>query len=153
MTTREDVVREARALIDIRYRHQGRSKHGLDCIGIVGFIGLALGFPSAIAWANDDSCKGYGREPDAAVLLTACHKYLRLIDSPQPGDIYLMSAEAEGKATGAPRHFGVIVEPGRIVHAYAGARKVCETGIEGEFKHGLKWADLILSAWSFRELG
>jgi hypothetical protein len=143
-----EIVAAARSLVGIRYRHQGRNRLGLDCIGVPALVGLELGFASAKEWLNDPKCKGYGREPDQYMLLGACERYLKYVFAPRLGDIYLMQWENR------PRHFGVIVglEPTRIVHAYAAARKVCESGIDGEWRHGTSWNSLIHSCWRYLEV-
>lgn len=148
MTEREEIVAAAHALLGIRYRHQGRNRHGLDCIGVPGLIGLERGYQSAMDWLADEACKGYGKEPDPDMLIPACERHLVNIEDAEIGDIYLMQWEAR------PRHFGVIthLDPPYIVHAYAPARKVCEIGIRGEWRDGVPWTSLIHSKWRYREL-
>lgn len=59
MIARETVVAEARRWLDVRWEHQGRSAHGLDCVGLVVMVCRALGL-SAYDLA------AYPREPVAS---------------------------------------------------------------------------------------
>ena len=121
-----------------------------DCSGLVGGVGLDLGLPDAIAWSRDPAVKGYGRVPDAHVLLGACRKYLDPIPIAQAavGDVLVLRFEND------PQHFAIIsnLSPMRIIHAYAVARKVCENGIDGEWRAGVPWRSLIVGCWRFRGL-
>ena len=147
MTTHADVIAAARTWIGTPYRHQASLKGvGCDCIGLVGGVGVELGLPEAIAWANDGTLKGYSRSPDPEVLLTGCRRYLDMIEiaAARPGDIIVMRFERD------PQHFAIISDPARIIHAYAVARKVCETGIDGRWRWGQCWRSMITSAWRFR---
>ena len=149
MTTRAQVVAEARSWLGTPYRHQASLKGiGADCIGFVGGVGLALGLPEAVAWAADPTVKGYGRSPDSAVLMAACRRYLDPINKAVAdlGDILVLRFDAE------PQHFAILSErwPRRIIHGYAAARKVAEMSIDGEWRIGVPWHSLIVSAWRFR---
>ena len=147
--TRDGVVAEAREWVGTPYRHgQALKGAGCDCIGLIGGVPVALGLPSGDAWAADPAIKGYGRDPDPRMLLPACHRHLVPTDEPGLGDILLLRWHRE------PHHFAIIVQadPLRIVHAYASARKVCETPVDGYWRAGVRWRDLILSGWRYREL-
>lgn len=44
MTTRERVLAEARALLGVRFMHQGRmAEHGLDCLGLLLVVAMLSG--------------------------------------------------------------------------------------------------------------
>ena len=43
MLYRTDVVREARSWIDVRRAHQGRTRAGIDCVGLIIRVGKDLG--------------------------------------------------------------------------------------------------------------
>lgn len=119
MTTREEIVAEARSWINTPYRHQGRTKGvGVDCIGVS--IGLGRKFGMC---AEDFDYQGYAREPDGSALMREICKYMvrRKIgpDELKPGMMLVVSFG------GAPQHFAITapypVDPSRlsIVHAYA----------------------------------
>ena len=103
----------------------------MDCIGLIGGVALALGVPSAPAWANDMECAGYGRKPDAVMLLTACAKYLEPAAGPlELGDVLVMRFADE------PQHFAIVsaLDPVYIIHAYAKARRVVEHRLDDEWQ-------------------
>lgn len=59
---RQAVVNAARGWIGTKWRHQGRTREGIDCIGLPAVIGLALSI------SNYD-VEGYDREPSATEFL------------------------------------------------------------------------------------
>lgn len=131
--------------------HQASVKHvGTDCIGLIGGVGLELRLPEAIAWSRDPAVKNYSRVPDPRVLIAACRKYLDAVPITEVhlGDILVFRFDKE------PQHFAFVssLVPCRVIHAYAAARKVCENGIDGDWRQGTSWQSLIVSAWRFRGL-
>lgn len=40
---REEIVKEAEKWLEVRWKHQGRTKHGLDCAGLIIKVGNSLG--------------------------------------------------------------------------------------------------------------
>ena len=60
--TRQMVVSAARGWLNTRWRHQGRTREGIDCIGLPVVVCKALGL------SNYDVTT-YGREPDSAAFL------------------------------------------------------------------------------------
>lgn len=60
--TREMVVAEARTWIGVKWRHQGRTREGVDCIGLPQQVGVSLGLLT-YDYAN------YGPEPDPIELI------------------------------------------------------------------------------------
>lgn len=152
MTTRAEIIAEAREWIGTRYAH-GQSVKGVgaDCIGFAGGVPRELGMPSAIAWSRDQSCKGYGPDPNQRMLEVAIVKYLDPISISAAGiaDLLLMRFERE------PHHFALIsrLNPMYVIHAYASSpHEVCETPVSGYWRQRTKWRDLIVSAWRFREV-
>ena len=131
MTTRADIVAEARTWLGTRYRHQARVKGvATDCIGLVGGVALACGVRGAREWAADPSLHAYARTPDPALLLAACDRYFDRLPAARrarEGDVLLFALDGE------PRHFALVSEaaptgPVRVIHAYAliAARRVVE---------------------------
>jgi NlpC/P60 family putative phage cell wall peptidase len=145
VTTRAQIVAEARSWINTRWMHQASVKGiGTDCIGLIGGVGVRLRIPEALQWAADQRCRNYGRNPDPQVLLAACDAYLDAIAvaAVDLGDVLLLRHEPDVQ----PRHFAIVsaVDPLYIVHAYAQARKVCENRVDD------KWRARIVSAYRFR---
>lgn len=126
--TRADLVAEARSWLGTRYRHQGRRKGvGVDCIGLVGGVALACGVRNAAAWMSDPDMHNYARTPDPTMLRRALAQYLDPVGTSRalPGDVLLFALERQ------PRHFALLVAPGRVIHAYAllAARCVVEQSL------------------------
>lgn len=115
MVTREEFVAEARKWIDVPYLHQGRNRHGVDCIGLLLVVGWALGL-------SEYDVKGYGRIPNAGFLQAECDRLMVRIpsDEVQPADVYLM------RFTRDPQHLGIATDRG-LLHAWGGAGRVTET--------------------------
>ncbi len=145
MTTRADVVACARAFVAarIKWKHQGASRLGVDCIGLIGVIAAELGLSDV--WVTDASApyKGYGRQPDPAKIYRACAQFLRPVtpkENAVPGDILLLRFEEE------PMHFAILsaLDPPYMVHAYTQAKRVVENRIDE------LWASRIVCAYQYR---
>lgn len=126
MTTREQYALEAQSCVKTKWKHQGRKKGiGLDCIGLIGWVGVSQGNREALLWAADRTLHSYGREPQPSMLFAACDKYLDPAEGEiQLADIFVMRAEKDFE----PRHFAIVsrLNPVYIVHAYMQARRVVE---------------------------
>jgi NlpC/P60 family putative phage cell wall peptidase len=117
-TDRDLIVAEARAWIGTPYRHAASLKGvGCDCLGLVRGVWRALlgdepeiAPPYAADWAEAG-----GRE----TLRDAARRHLVEIEPAQagPGDVLLFRWR-----DGLPmKHAGIVVAPGRMVHAHDGA--------------------------------
>lgn len=109
-----DHAARARALVGTRFRPQGRSAEGLDCIGVV----LATFGIAADEVRRDYRLRGEWRaEIDAGL-----RRDFRAVPARQlrAGDVMLM------KVAGDQLHLGVRTELG-FVHAHAGIGRVVET--------------------------
>jgi cell wall-associated NlpC family hydrolase len=123
MTTRAEVVAEARTWLGTPWVHQHRTKGvAVDCAGLVICVARDLGLvPPGFDF------NGYTRSPDGT-LLAVCEQYMHRIprEQLQPGDVVVVSMKGE------PQHMGIVadyVHSGlSIVHATnAGACCVVET--------------------------
>lgn len=131
MTTRADLVAEARTWVGTRYHHQGRLKGvGVDCIGLIGGVALACALPGAREWAEDAPLHAYARRPDATLLMASCSRFMDRVPNAtdiQPADVLVFAIEGE------PRHFALVsaLRPTRVIHAYAllSARRVVEQSL------------------------
>lgn len=132
MTTRADVIAEARAWAGTRWHHQGRSRAGVDCVGLVIKVAHALGL-SAFDIAD------YARQPDPAMMRALLAEHMEPIAKPEPGDVLLMRFEKE------PQHVAIMTDRG-IIHAYAQARKVVEHRLDS------LWRGRIVGAYRFKGL-
>lgn len=118
--TRDQIVTAARQHLGVRWRHQGRTHHGLDCAGLVVLVGRELGL-----LAPDHDVQGYSRRPDGFSFLAAFREAMdekplhdalpgdavTFIDGPYPCHVGVMSF-----LNGSPY----------FIHAYAGLGKVVE---------------------------
>ncbi|MGV1017442.1 MAG: C40 family peptidase [Fluviibacter phosphoraccumulans] len=118
MTTRQEIVDCARGYLGVRWRHQGRSANGLDCIGLVVRVAHDLGL-------STDDASDYGRVAEGKRLQHEFDKRFVVVpkESAQPGDIILMAYY------GNPQHVGLMTDIG-IIHAMLGVRKVVEHRID-----------------------
>jgi cell wall-associated NlpC family hydrolase len=124
--TGADVVQAARQYLDTPWRHQGRSRSGMDCVGLLIAVSRDLGVP-----VEDDT--HYSHFPDSSLLLGHLKKYteeLPLAEA-QPGDLVLMCVR------GRLQHTGILTERG-LLHAAACYRKVCEHGLTDEWRRTIR---------------
>jgi cell wall-associated NlpC family hydrolase len=130
MTTRQQIVDEARAYIGCRWHHQGRSRAGVDCVGLVIRVAHGLGL-SAFDIAD------YSRQPDPTMMRSLLAQHMEPVGQPQIGDVLLMKFERE------PQHVAIVTNQG-IIHAYAQARRVVEHRLDS------LWKSRIVGAYQFK---
>lgn len=136
--TRDDIIREARALCGTPFHHQARLPGvGIDCVGVGVCVARALGIE--VIDSNDYGRRPSRKDPDRLL------QYLRLnldpIASPTPGDVLAYTY----RDTGLVYHIGIMTAADRMVHAWAGGRKVMEAPLDD-------WAGFLHSSWCFRGL-
>lgn len=130
MTTRAQIVAAARKWTGTRYQHQGRSRAGIDCAGLIVRVAQDCGLPVM-------DMTGYAPTPDGKTLRAALDEQALRVVLYQPGDILLLRFEKD------PQHLAIVTDKG-MIHSYAGARKVVEHRIDET------WAARIVAAYSFR---
>jgi cell wall-associated NlpC family hydrolase len=124
--TGEDVVREARSFIGCRYRHQGRSRSGVDCIGLPVCVRAGLGLQPL------DAAPGYARTSEAFEMLHFCRVHMSEVDCGelQPGDVLV-------QVNGMNRHMAIVADYLHgglsIVHAWLPNKKVVECRLDDDF--------------------
>jgi hypothetical protein len=113
VTSRSDeIVRRARSLVGAPFRPQGRSRDGIDCVGVAAF---ALDLPDG-AVPRDYGLRGTPPE----TLVAALRKLgLAEADDAEPGDIALFVPGP------AQLHLAVVTD-GALVHADLGLGLVVE---------------------------
>lgn len=121
-------IAEARSYVGCRWRHRGRSRYGIDCIGLL-VKALAAGGISMRDRLD------YGREPwnDGLDKEMVAHFGEPVADL-QPGDVVTM----RGIGQPEPGHVGLIAEHGdrlTIIHSYNARanERVTEHGIDAEW--------------------
>jgi hypothetical protein len=71
--TREDIINAARSYIGVRWEHQGRTRNGLDCIGLLVCIAKDIGIEPV-------DFKEYRRVPDGHVFRQ------KIVEQTDPGE-------------------------------------------------------------------
>lgn len=123
-------VAAARSYIGVRWKHQGRSRRGLDCGGLLIVSAFGAGRLTADAQA------GYGREPYRHSLEDVLRENLGdPVDAePTVGDVVMFHV---GRA--APNHVGIVgdyVHGGlSIIHAYAITGQVVESPFDASWRN------------------
>lgn len=124
--TGADVVRVARSFVGVRYVHQGRSRDGVDCIGLPRCVRDELGLPLL------DAEPGYTRTSHSSEMLDFCRRNLLAINlaNAAPGDLLV-------QVNGRLRHMAIVGNyPGgglSLIHAFLPNRKVIECRIGDDF--------------------
>lgn len=138
-----EVVEQARSLLGVKWRHQGRSKiSGLDCAGLIMYVGKEIG-AVPIEYIYED----YGRMPDGVVFHKHFDTHLEIVNNrlkKQSGDVIVF------KQDNYPCHCGIYVkEKGKetMIHANGHPRvnKVVEHPIS------LMWKKRIVAFYRFKK--
>jgi len=108
-----DLVRQSRDWLGVPFRHQGRSRYGVDCVGLVvcvfGELGVTL---------KDD--RVYRREVSPERLFQVSGQDFKPVTAPTAGDIMVY------KVTGYPTPHVAINAGETIIHAFYKHGKVVE---------------------------
>lgn len=123
MINRENLVNEARTWLGVRFRHQGRTRNGVDCIGLLIAVAQnALEIAPVII-------NNYGRRPHQQDIFNDIKNHLNKIDRKnlQPGDIVQMRLGQQAT------HFGMFTGPS-IIHSAAIYRKVVEHSFSSDIQ-------------------
>lgn len=108
---RSELTAAALSMVGTPFHAQGRLPGvGLDCIGVVVCVAKACGIP-----VQDKAA--YPMRPNGELREHLNKQMVRVRDEPQEGDVLLMSFAGE------PHHVAMMIDGGRIVHAYATVRK------------------------------
>lgn len=140
MTTKKSVngqhiTDEARKWLDVPWRHAGRNRAGIDCVGLGVVVTRALGI-------CDYDVVTYSKEPTDGMLehIEAVAERIPVQDA-APGDILILNFGPY------PFHAGFLADrDGKptIIHANARARKVIEEPYTGQ------WARMTSHAYRLR---
>ena len=115
---RDTIINEARKWLGVRWKHQGRSKSGVDCAGLVIRVAYDLGISTY-------DTTGYSRSPTNINFL---HKFNEAGAIPKPINDRTVADIAVFEQYGYPCHCGILTENG-LIHAYLPRKKVVEEGI------------------------
>lgn len=119
IVTVQQFLAQARSWLGVPWVHQGRSRHGVDCVGLLVCAARELGLAAAAA-----DVQGYARQPDGARLRALADAHLTAAAYPlQPGQVVLMRFD------GPEQHIGLLGDyPGgcSLIHAHSRLGKVVE---------------------------
>ncbi|MFO1152742.1 MAG: NlpC/P60 family protein [Rhodospirillales bacterium] len=131
--TRDTIVAAAREYLGVPWRHQGRSRAGLDCVGLLVMVARDLGL-------SDYDHRAYARTPATA------HGFVRHFadNMPQvdlagarPGEVVVLADPVY------PCHCGILSERFGVrylIHASARYRKVAESPYADEWQTKARFA-------------
>ncbi|MEM1344687.1 MAG: NlpC/P60 family protein [Pseudomonadota bacterium] len=141
--TRRRAVALARAWIGTPYCHQASLRRaGCDCLGLIR--GIWRGLYGIEPEAPPPYTPAWGETDGAETLLAAAGRHLIRLDPTRAslGDLLVFRMRNGGPA----KHIGLLsspwLEPGRLIHAYAG-HGVCETHL------GAAWLRRLAGAYRF----
>lgn len=139
MPTAEEFVTAARELIGAPFQHQGRTKNGIDCVGLVLWAGKVNGL---IPVAFD--LPAYTLPPGAHLFDEYLPQFCdRVEGAGQVGDIAVFAAKPGGK----PRHLGIVSERGVVwMDRTASVGRVSECRLDSQM------SACIVSIWRMRGL-
>lgn len=131
MITVEELIEDARSWIGVPYHHQGRSRAGIDCIGLV--IAL-LRDRGALPDGFRDDAK-YGRVPQP-LLVEGLTRWCTASDVPVRGGL----VGIQWPRTRFVSHVALFTGT-TLIHAYARTERVCEHAYGGH------WLKLTRGYW------
>lgn len=130
MITSVDIVKSARSWLGVPFLHQGRSRHGVDCIGYVSALCAELGEFTPL----DNLPHNYARNPQA-LLLDA----IRMLCKPatlETGCLILM----QWPHARYPSHAGIYTGTS-MIHCNEAVGRVVEHG------YSTPWPERTASLW------
>lgn len=140
--TGADIARVARGYLGTRYVHLGRSRHGLDCAGLVLVTAHDLGLTD---WDDTD----YTAQPDTAHLRACLERFCARVccgDCARVGDVLLMSIRGSAQHLGIVTRAATAREPALLIHAYQTPGRVVEHSIDR------RWQRRVVGAYRWRGL-
>lgn len=129
---RDDYLAAARALIGTPFVHQGRTRHGVDCIGLIVLAAQAVGIDTRADRTD------YGRRPHGVLQPILDAAMVKVTDW-QPGDTLVMAFRHE------PMHVAIYTGA-TVIHTYATLGKVVEHDLDA------RWRARVAGAYRLREL-
>ncbi len=133
------VLDHARSLIGTPYRHQGRNRRGMDCVGPLLFVTAAMGMD------YQETDRRYGRNPEKFRLKQEMDARLEKVrtEDIRPGDILLFGFG------GPPQHVGIATD---YVHGGLGLVH-CNTKVGRVVEHALSpaWRRMLKHAYRLPE--
>jgi cell wall-associated NlpC family hydrolase len=127
-----EIVAEARSWLGVPWRHQGRSRSGIDCAGLLVLVARSLGLGDYDVTGYDRRARGQGFVEHFRANMDG----IGVADA-RPGDVLVFAEEAY------PCHCGFLTEhrsTAHLLHAHATRRQVIEEPYAGEWPLKVKFA-------------
>jgi len=134
--TRDEIVAEARSYLEVHFKLHGRSRVGIDCIGLL--IAVAKSFGQTIEDRVDYSL----RSPFEVML----NKHLRAHCNPAPITPIRHGQILKFRQSQIPMHVGILTMDGRVptvINANLRKRKVVEEPLT-------EWKNLLMEIREFK---
>jgi len=111
-----EFVEQARTYLGVPWRHMGRNRAGVDCVGLLTCVAYDLGITDYVP-------EPYRRVTDVKQLLTPIKIFCspKPTDDLEPGDVLVFSM-----AGIIACHVGVVSDTNTLIHAFIRKRKVVE---------------------------
>lgn len=124
--TPEAFIEAGRSWLGVPWRHLGRSRHGVDCIGLVILAAAEAGMPIA-------DPAPYARQPQETALLRGVLAHGRRVPEARAGDVLVFRMGLFGGHVGIATVHPLYGVPA-VLHAYAPHRKVVEQRMDAELR-------------------
>jgi len=127
-----DIVNAARSYLGVKFRHQGRTRAGIDCVGLLVCVARDLG-------ASDYDATGYNRRAQGLGFLHHFQNNLDQISTQdaKPGDVLVFVESI------FPCHTGIMSarhDLPHLIHAHAPRGVVLEEPFGDEWRSKLRYA-------------
>jgi cell wall-associated NlpC family hydrolase len=147
MSLRETIATTAIAWEGTPFKHQGRVKAGIDCIGLVVEVCRELGLKAPDgSLLVDHDVQGYAREPAKGLL----QSYLDKLFFPMQGDEYQLGDVLLFTFVKYPQHCGIVTRCGDgfalFTHASEPAGKVITSRMD------VRWGKLLVGRYRFSDV-
>jgi cell wall-associated NlpC family hydrolase len=123
------IIEEARTWLGVPFMHQGRSRRGVDCIGLVIVVAQALDLVPSSFERRD-----YGRIPNRDELGKKIREHCQPLAEPKPGCMFAMRWNKEAA------HVAIYTGE-TLIHSYERMGRVVEHSFRG------RWPRFVDSFW------
>lgn len=127
--TPEALVEAARGWLGVPWRHLGRTRGGVDCIGLIILAAAQAGRIIA-------DPAPYAREPQESALLRGALAHGVRVPEARPGDVLVFRMGLFGGHVGIATRHRAYGCPG-VLHAYAPHKHVVEQPMDAELQRAL----------------
>lgn len=128
-----DVVATARSWVGVPFQHQGRTRKGVDCAGLLIVVAQDLGYPVL-------DVRDYGRQPDPTRMGSVIGEQMDRISigKAEYGDVLWIAWKRD------PQHLCIVTDLG-VIHSYEAIGKVTEHPLDQRLRGRVR------AAFSFRK--